>query len=499
MTTAASLEGDTTVLHSRAPARLRISDSCYIFILMENTTAIVLAAGLGTRMKSALPKVMHRVCGLPIVHFGVQAALEVCDEVIVVVGSGKSLVREHLERAVKGAKVRTVVQQQQRGTGDAARVGVLAVDRPSARVLVMNGAVHLVGGEDLRVVVQRLDDRRSPGGLAIATCVLDDPGGYGRVLRKGDRVVEVREHRDLRTEGERAVCEINAGIYVASAALFREALAALVPNNAQGELYLTDAVAFASNAGERVTTVKLGAEVLAGINDRDQLNQVELAMHRRLVRAWRLAGATVRDGARLEARVILEPDTTIESGAVLRGATRVERGASIDVGCVLTDVVVGPEAVLKPYSVATDSRVGARCQIGPFAHLRPGTELGEDVHVGNFVETKKTKMARGAKANHLSYLGDGIIGEGANIGAGTMFCNYDGVRKHTTTIEAGAFIGSDSQIVAPVTVGKDAYVATGTTVTRDVPPGALAIARVRQENKEGYSQKLLARLKEPKT
>jgi len=465
---------------------------------METTTAIVLAAGLGTRMKSAVPKVMHRVCGLPIVHFGVQAALEVCDEVIVVVGSGRTLVREYLERVFRGAHVRTAVQEQQRGTGDAARVGLLAVGRTSARVLVMNGDVPLVRGEDLRLVVQGLDDKESPGGLAFATCVLDDPSGYGRVLRKGDRVAEVREHRDLRTDAERAVCEINAGIYVASTALFREALAALVPNNVQGELYLTDAVAFASNAGERVTTVKLGADVLAGINDRDQLNQVEQAMHGRLVRAWRLAGATVRDGARLEAGVILEPDTTIESGAVLRGATRVERGASIDVGCVLTNVVVGSEAVIKPYSVASDSRIGARAQVGPFAHLRPGTELGEEAHVGNFVETKKTKMARGAKANHLSYLGDGVIGEGANIGAGTIFCNYDGVQKHTTTVEAGAFIGSDSQLVAPVTVGTNAYVATGTTVTRDVPPEALAIARVRQENKEGYAKKLLARLKERK-
>jgi bifunctional UDP-N-acetylglucosamine pyrophosphorylase/glucosamine-1-phosphate N-acetyltransferase len=462
---------------------------------MEKTTAIVLAAGRGTRMKSSLPKVMHRICGLPIVHFGVQAALEVCDEVIVVVGSGRMLVREYLERAFKGARLRTVVQEHPRGTGDAARVGVVAADGGSARVLVMNGDVPLVRGEDLRSLARPLDDKKAPGGLAFATCVVEDPTGYGRVLRKGDRVVEIREHRDLRTDDERAVREVNAGIYVASAALFREALAALVPNNSQGELYLTDTVAFARNAGERVATVNLSAEVLAGVNDRNQLYQVEQTMHKRLVVASQLAGATVRDGARLEAGVVLEPDVTIESGAVLRGTTRVERGALIDVGCVLTNVVVGAEAIVKPYSVATDSRIGARAQVGPFAHLRPGTELGEEVHVGNFVETKKTKMDRRAKANHLSYLGDGVIGEGANIGAGTIFCNYDGVQKHTTTIEAGAFIGSDSQLVAPVVIGANAYVATGTTVTRDVPPEALAIARVRQENKEGYAPKLFARLK----
>jgi bifunctional UDP-N-acetylglucosamine pyrophosphorylase/glucosamine-1-phosphate N-acetyltransferase len=269
----------------------------------------------------------------------------------------------------------------------------------------------------------------------------------------------------------------------------------LAPDNVQEELYLTDIVAFASNAGERIATVALGADVLAGVNDRDQLAQVEASMNARLVRASRLAGATVREGARLEAGVVVEPDAVIESGVVLRGATRVERGATVDVGCVLTNVHVAAGATVKPYSVATDSRIGARAQVGPFAHLRPESDLGEDAHVGNFVETKKTTLGRGAKANHLAYLGDGIIGDGANIGAGTIFCNYDGVAKHTTTIEPGVFIGSDSQIVAPVTIGRDAYVATGTTVTRDVPPGALAIGRTAQQNKEGYALRLRGRFK----
>jgi bifunctional UDP-N-acetylglucosamine pyrophosphorylase/glucosamine-1-phosphate N-acetyltransferase len=258
---------------------------------------------------------------------------------------------------------------------------------------------------------------------------------------------------------------------------------------------LTDIVAFAANAGERIATVTLGADVLAGINDRVQLAEVERVMHERIVRDWRLAGVTVRDGARIDAGVVLEPDVTIESAAVLRAATRVARGATVGVGCVLTNVAVGADAVIKPYTVATDAHIGPRAQVGPFAHLRPGSELGEEAHVGNFVETKKTKMGRGAKANHLAYLGDSTIGDGANIGAGTIFCNYDGVQKHKTTIESGVFIGSDSQLVAPVTVGANAYVATGTTVTRDVPPGALAIGRVKQENKEGYAARLRARLK----
>ncbi len=462
---------------------------------METTTAIVLAAGHGTRMKSALPKVMHTVCGLPIVHFCVQAALDAgCGEVVIVVGHGRGVVEAYLARAFVGAPVRTAIQDPPRGTGDAARVGLDGIRGLASKVLVMNGDVPLIRADDLRAVAAPLSIGDSPPVLSFATCVVAAPAGYGRVLRMNGEVLEVREHRDLRGPDERAVCEINAGIYATSTALLREALATLAPNNAQGELYLTDIIAFAANARERVTTVALGESVLAGVNDRVQLASVECAMRERIVRRWRLAGVTVRDGARIDAGVVLEEDVTLEAGVVLRGRTRVSRGASVDVGCVLTDVEVGEGAIIKPYSVATESRIGARAQVGPFSHLRPQSDLGEEAHLGNFVETKKTRMGRGAKANHLAYLGDGIIGERANVGAGTIFCNYDGVQKHTTSIEAGAFIGSDSQLVAPVTVGADAYVATGTTVTEDVPAGALAIGRTRQQNKEGYAAKLRARL-----
>src|SRR5579859_6832580 len=432
---------------------------------MSTITAIVLAAGQGTRMKSALAKVMHAVCGRPIVHHVVQATFDAgCDEVVVVVGHGREVVEAYLARAFAGRAVTTAVQEHQRGTGDAARVGLSAVGKTAERVLLINGDVPLVGGADVRAVLAPLAEGARPT-LALATCIVDDPTGYGRILRHEGKVTMIREHRDLRDDAERDVREINAGIYAAPVALLREGLATLAPNNVQGELYLTDVVAFAANAGERVVTVELGADVLAGINDREQLAQVERTMGSRIVRALRTAGVTVRDGA------------------------------GVDVGCVLTNVDVGEGAHLKPYTVATDARVGPRAQVGPFAHLRPDSDLGEEAHVGNFVETKKTRMGKGAKANHLAYLGDGIVGAGANVGAGTIFCNYDGVRKHTTTIGEGAFIGSDSQIVAPVTVGDRAYVATGTTVTRDVPADALAIGRVKQENKEGYAAKLRARFK----
>src|SRR5579883_408624 len=466
---------------------------------METTTAIVLAAGQGTRMKSEVPKVMHAICGTPIVHYGVQAALDAgCADVVVVVGHRRQLVEDYLSRAFGGAAVRTVVQDPQRGTGDAARVGLTAVGGGATRLVVMNGDVPLVTAADVRAVTAALRGEPPSPALAFATCLVDDPTGYGRVLRKAGRVVEIREHRDLRSDDERAVREINAGIYASNVSLLREALGTLQPDNAQGELYLTDVVSFASNAGERIATVQLGANILAGVNDREQLARVEQTMYARTATRWRMAGATVRDGARVDAAVVLEPDSTVEGGAVLRGRTRVGRAAVIDVGCVLTDVEVGEGAVVKPYTVATDSRIGPRAVVGPFAHLRPESDIGEEAHVGNFVETKKTRMRRGAKANHLSYLGNGVIGEKANVGAGTIFCNYDGFQKHTTTIEAGVFVGSDSQIVAPVTIGANAYVATGTTVTKDVPANALAIGRVKQENKEGYASKLRARLKASK-
>jgi bifunctional UDP-N-acetylglucosamine pyrophosphorylase/glucosamine-1-phosphate N-acetyltransferase len=462
----------------------------------NTTSAIIMAAGQGTRMKSAIPKVLHTIAGRPLVHYSVRAAIEAgCEEVIVVVGHGRAEVAAYLATAFDD-RVRIAVQEEQRGTGDAARVGLAASNPDATNVLVCNGDLPLLLADDLSRVLRAFAAAEPDHALALATCELPDATGYGRVLRDASREIqEIREHRDLRTEQERGTREINPGIYVASASFLREALSTLQPNNAQGELYLTDIVAFARVLGKKALGVASRAEVLVGVNDRNQLVEAEAVMYERIARAWRIRGATVRPGARIDDGVMLADDVVVDAGASLRGATRVGRGSRIDVGCVLTDVVIGEAVVLKPYSILAGSVVEARAQIGPFSHVRPESVIGEDAHVGNFVETKKTRMRRGAKANHLAYLGDGVIGAEANIGAGTIFCNYDGFRKHTTTIEAGAFIGSDSQLIAPVTVGEGAYVATGTTVTRDVPTGALAISRVRQDNKEGYAEKLRARLR----
>jgi bifunctional UDP-N-acetylglucosamine pyrophosphorylase/glucosamine-1-phosphate N-acetyltransferase len=461
---------------------------------LESTTALILAAGLGTRMKSSVPKVLHGVCGRPLVFYPVRAALDAgCGEVVVIVGRARGDVETYLASTF-GSRVRTAVQDEQRGTGDAARAGMGAVGASATRVLIANSDTPLVSASDIARVVEAFDASNGAP-LALATCTVSDAHGYGRVLRDGEgRVREIREHKDLATDAERACREINPGIYLGTTAFMREALHALQPNNAQREYYLTDVVAMAA-AGAGVVAVPSPADVLLGVNDRVQLEEAERAMYAKIARAWRVAGVTVREGARIDDGVDLAADVTIESGVILRGTTKIARGARVDVGSVLTNVVVGEDVVIKPYSVLSGSTVGARAQIGPFSHLRPDSDIGEEAHVGNFVETKKTSLGKGAKANHLAYLGDGRVGEGANIGAGTIFCNYDGFRKHTTVVEKGAFVGSDSQLVAPVTVGEGAYVATGTTVTKDVPANALAISRTRQENKEGYASKLRVRLK----
>ncbi|MBX3234010.1 MAG: bifunctional UDP-N-acetylglucosamine diphosphorylase/glucosamine-1-phosphate N-acetyltransferase GlmU [Labilithrix sp.] len=466
--------------------------------MFEKTTAIVLAAGQGTRMKSSLPKVMHTVAGRPLVHYPVRAALDAgCANVVVVVGHGREQVEAYLAKAF-GSNVTTAVQKEQRGTGDAAKAGLSGVGTSCERILLFYGDVPMLRAEDIGPVAKKLDEAPDAA-VAMATCTIDDPTGYGRVLRdaKGE-IVEIREHRDLETDAEKATKEWNPGIFAASRAFFEEALATLEPNNAQGEYYLTDIVAYAIEKGRRVVGVHSDAAVMDGVNDRHQLAQIDRAMVERIVKKHRVAGVTIRDGARIEDGVTIEQDATIESFAVLRGETKIGKGALVDVGCVLTNAVVDAGAALKPYSVVSDAVVRTRAQVGPFSHLRPESEVGEEAHVGNFVELKKTRLDKGAKANHLAYLGDGFVGEGANIGAGTIFCNYDGFSKHVTRIGKGAFIGSDSQLVAPVTIGDGAYVGTGTTVTKDVPPDALAIGRAKQENKEGYGPRLRARLKAEK-
>lgn len=453
-------------------------------------TAVVMAAGQGTRMKSALPKVLHEAAGRPLLYYPVRAALDAgATEIVVVVNPAThDAIAVALRAHLPDVPIALAVQEVPRGTGDAARAGMAKVT--TERVLLLSGDTPLLTGAELEPLLSEDAD------LRFLSCLLDDPTGYGRVLRSPEgQVLGIREHRDLQSDAQRAVREINAGVYAGRAEALRRAIEQLSPNNAQGEYYLTDVVELLAQGGSAVEAVLCPPTALAGVNDRAQLREAEEVLFARIARRWGERGVTVRGRALIDDTVELEQDVLLEDGVRLRGATKVGRGAFIDVGSVLTGVSVGPETTIKPYSVLTSSSVGARAQIGPFSHLRPDSTIEDEAHIGNFVETKKTRVRRGAKANHLAYLGDGDVGEKANIGAGTIFCNYDGYRKHQTMIGAGAFIGSDSQLIAPVRIGAGAYVATGTSVTEDVPDEGFAIGRCRQTTKPGYATQLKGRLK----
>ncbi|HYO93911.1 MAG TPA: bifunctional UDP-N-acetylglucosamine diphosphorylase/glucosamine-1-phosphate N-acetyltransferase GlmU [Polyangiaceae bacterium] len=461
---------------------------------MSSLTVIVLAAGHGTRMKSTLPKVLHPVAGRPLLYYPLAAAFAAGADAAVVVTSGRPEIELELGRYFGAERLRFVTQDPPRGTGDAARLGLAEVT--TSRVLIVYGDTPLVRPDDLSSLVKELDAGVDID-LSLMTCELATPYGYGRVLRDDARqVTEVREQRDLDSPDQHAVREVNAGMYAGDVAALRTALAELQPNNAQGEYYLTDVVRLLG--GRRCRAVGGHPDALVGVNDRSQLHAAEEHLFARIRERHTRAGVTVHGDARVDEGVELEPDVVLEAGVRLRGTTRIARGTVIDVGSVVVDSDIGRDVLVKPYSVITASSVRAGAQIGPFAHLRPESLIEEGAHIGNFVETKKTRVRAGAKANHLAYLGDGDVGENANIGAGTIFCNYDGFQKHRTVIGEGAFIGSDSQLIAPVTIGKGAYVATGTSVSQDVPDDALAIGRMRQENKLGYASRLRGRLKAAK-
>ncbi len=459
---------------------------------MSDLVALVLAAGLSRRMKSALSKVLHPVAGRPLLYYPVAAAREAGAARVIVITSPRD--RDAIERYLVGAfgpeLIGVTVQDPPRGTGDAAAVGLRAAPPGARRALILCGDVPLLSGRDLSALAEHPSSR---SGLCIGTCRLANPAGYGRIMRNArGEAVGIVEHKDLASDAERAISEINSGLYAVSIEPLRAALGRLTTNNAQGEYYLTDIVpAFAERGA--AGTVELSADAAAGVNDRSQLNAVEELMFARIAERHRLAGASIASSARIDDAVEMGTDVTISSNVHLRGATRIGDGASVDVGCVVTDSTIASGAKLLPYSVVTETEVGSGVQLGPFTHTRPGSVLEAGVKLGNFVETKATRMRRGAKANHLSYLGDGDVGENTNIGAGTIFCNYDGVAKNKTIIGKDVFIGSDSQLIAPVNVGDGAYVATATSVTEDVPPDAFAIGRVRQVTKPDYAAKLRAR------
>ena len=413
----------------------------------------------------------------------VAAAREVTETApVVVYGHGG----ERLLAALEGSELRFVEQAEQLGTGHAVMQAVAAFPA-GGRVLVLYGDVPLLTPTTLR----RLLEDTPVEGVGVLTVRMADPTGYGRILRdEAGAVAGIVEQKDA-SEAQRAIDEINTGIMVLPADPLRSWLAALGNDNAQGEYYLTDVVAAARASGVPVIGVEAASESeVAGVNDRIQLSALERAFQRRGAEALMRAGATVADPERIDVRgeLTVESDAFIDVDCVFEGRVHLGAGARVGPHCVLRDVVIGAGTEVLEFSSVTGAEVGDQARIGPFARLRPETVLADRTHVGNFVELKKVSLGAGSKVNHLSYVGDASVGVDVNIGAGTITCNYDGAYKHQTTIEDDVFIGSDTQLVAPVTVGCGATIGAGTTVTRDVPAGTLAVGRARQTTIEGWSR-----------
>jgi bifunctional UDP-N-acetylglucosamine pyrophosphorylase / glucosamine-1-phosphate N-acetyltransferase len=454
------------------------------------TTAIVLAAGEGTRMHSAIPKVLHPLAGRTLMEHAVRAIAGLDPEhLVVVIGHGRDAVDAHLRTlaAALGRQLRAAVQDQQRGTGHAVRTALDVLPAElSGTVLVSYGDVPLLDTATLAGLLA--EHHRAGHAVTVLSAVVEDPTGYGRVLReRSGAVLGIVEHRDA-SPAQRAIHEINSGVFAFDATVLRNALGQLQPSNSQGELYLTDVLGVV-----RADGLPVGAHpctdpwLVAGVNDRVQLAAVGAELNRRLVMRWMRAGVTVIDPASvwLDTDVQLSPDVLLHPGVQLHAGTVVGPGAVIGPDSTLSGCTIGAGAtVVRTHAVG--AVVAERAQIGPFAYLRPGSRVGERAKVGTFVETKNVELGPGAKVPHLSYVGDATIGEGTNIGAATVFVNYDGVAKHRTVVGAHARTGADNMFVAPVTIGDGAYTAAGSVITQDVPPGALAVARSRQRNIEGW-------------
>ena len=445
---------------------------------------VILAAGEGKRMKSRTPKVLHTLCGRTLLGHALAAADELDPaRLVVVVGHGRELVAA--EAAEVAPQARIVRQDQQLGTGHAVRMVTEAVGPIPGTVVVSYGDMPLLRGETLRELV----DRHHRAGNAVTVLTArGDAAGYGRIVRDGDGAfLRIVEDRDATPE-ERAIDEYNSGCYAFDGTLLADAIKRVTTDNEQQQEYLTDVVAILRGDGHQVGTV-LAADAgeIAGVNDRVQLAQARRALNDRVVEGWLLAGVTIIDPAStwIDVTVAIGQDAEISPQTQLQGATVIGPGAKIGPGCLLEDTVVGEDAVVL-HAVCRQAEIGPRVTVGPFAYLRPGASIAEDAHIGTYVELKKASIGPGAKVPHLSYVGDATIGAGANIGAGTIFANYNGVAKNHTTIGEHAFVGSNTVLVAPVTIGDGAYTAAGSAITDGVPAGDLGVARGRQHNSDGW-------------
>ncbi|TSK07184.1 MAG: bifunctional UDP-N-acetylglucosamine diphosphorylase/glucosamine-1-phosphate N-acetyltransferase GlmU [Geobacter sp.] len=453
---------------------------------MNKTSAIVLAAGMGTRMKSGLVKVMHPVAGPPMIEWPVTAAFASgVERCVLVVGHQQEKVRNHFAGRTE---VSFALQAEQLGTGHAVACAMSEIDGDADTVLILCGDTPLLTEQSLRAMLKA--HAESGACVTVMTATVENPLGYGRIVKdEAGNVVAITEQKDA-SEAERLIREVNAGVYCVDRAFLSEAVAKLDNNNAQKEYYLTDVVRQARAKGLSCRSYQVGdPREISGVNDRVQMAEASRVLRRRINEELMLSGVTMidPDAVYIESGVQIGRDSVIHPGAVIRGNTVIGERCRIEQNTLIVDCRIADDAAVKAGSVLEESVVGPDAAIGPMAHLRPGTELSAHVKIGNFVETKKAFMGEGSKASHLTYLGDATIGRDVNIGCGTITCNYDGVKKHKTVIEDGVFVGSDVQLVAPVTVGKNSLIAAGTTVTKDVPADSLAIARAPQVNKEGWT------------
>ena len=451
---------------------------------MPDTHIVILAAGKGTRMKSALPKVLHRAGDRTLIEHVLRTAESISPASIVVVVGHQA---DHVKDALgKRLGLSFALQDPQLGTGHALLQAEPLLRDARGTLVLLSGDVPLLRAETLAALVRRHEKRQAAA--TVLTAVVPSPEGYGRIVREEGQIAAIVEHKDA-SPVEREIQEINSGIYAFDIEPLFPALRQIGSSNAQGEYYLPDLVRIYRLSGLVVETVKLDdpREIL-GVNSRRELADVSAILRSDKIEALMASGVTIVDPANtfIGVDVTIGADTVIHAGVHLEGRTQIGSNCEIQSSVRIVNSTIDDGVAVNNFCLILDSHVARGAKIGPFAHLRPQSDVGEDAHIGNFVELKKTTVGRGSKANHLAYLGDATIGESVNIGAGTITCNYDGTLKHPTVIEDGAFIGSDSQLIAPVRVGKGSYVAAGSSITEDVPPESLAIARGRQVNKEGW-------------
>ncbi len=444
---------------------------------------VILAAGQGTRMKSALPKVLHSLAGKPLLQHVIDAALALRPECLhIVIGHGA----ERVKTGVSAPAARWVLQAEQLGTGHAVQQAAPSLTA-GGTTLILYGDVPLIGQQSLGSLLAAA----ASGALGLLTVGLADPTGYGRILRDAQgNVRAIVEHKDA-SDAERAIREVNTGIMAVPTSRLCGWLDQLQNHNSQREYYLTDIIAMAAGSGVRVEAVTASGETeVAGVNDRAQLATLERAAQAARARQLMLAGVTLLDPARIDIRGSLRhgTDVTIDINVILEGDNTLGSDVRIGAGCVLKNVEIGDGVTIHPHSVIEGARIAAGCSVGPFARLRPGTRMGEGAKIGNFVETKKADIGAHSKISHLSYVGDAVLGEDVNVGAGTITCNYDGANKFETRIGDGAFIGSNTALVAPVTVGAHATIGAGSVITTAVPDKALAVARGKQRNIDGWKR-----------